>query len=188
MKMSHQESSTKAICDFDVSGGSRMICTERYGSGFSQRYFHGKNGALVCEREGGQKTYGSLKDIFVSLFLPHGFPYSVSEDYLEYQLWDTLQAFASSVTGSLATHSLLRGSGVGDSTASVTAATITWILRGTPVHTGRFANTYFIYCSCERSYRVLFILQLSNSLSLTVSPALSHLLYLFSISCNFFLL
>ncbi|XP_063285198.1 RUS family member 1 isoform X2 [Pelobates fuscus] len=112
-----------------MSGGSRMICTERYGSGFSQRYFHGKNGALVCQREGAQKTYGSLKDVFVSLFLPHGFPYSVSEDYLEYQLWDTLQAFASSVTGSLATHSLLRGSGVGDSTASVTAATITWILR-----------------------------------------------------------
>ncbi|CAJ0962125.1 unnamed protein product [Ranitomeya imitator] len=67
--------------------------------------------------------------LFQSLFLPHGFPDSVSEDYLEYQLWDTLQAFSSSVTGSLATHALLRGSGVGDSSATVTAATITWILR-----------------------------------------------------------
>ncbi|KAM4024068.1 RUS family member 1 [Anomaloglossus baeobatrachus] len=64
-----------------------------------------------------------------TLFLPHGFPDSVSQDYLEYQLWDTLQAFSSSVTGSLATHALLRGSGVGDSSATVTAATITWILR-----------------------------------------------------------
>ena len=36
-------------------------------------------------------------------FLPQGYPGSVSEDYLTYQIWDTIQAFASSISGSLAT-------------------------------------------------------------------------------------
>ncbi|CAI9609850.1 unnamed protein product [Staurois parvus] len=87
-----------------------------------------KDGHISCQRET-RDTYGSLRDCLVSLFLPHGFPDSVSDDYVAYQLWDTVQAFASSVTGSLATHSLLRGSGVGDSSATVAAATVTWILK-----------------------------------------------------------
>ena len=36
-------------------------------------------------------------------FLPEGYPDSVSDDYLTYQIWDTVQAFASSISGSLAT-------------------------------------------------------------------------------------
>lgn len=63
------------------------------------------------------------------VFLPEGFPESVSSDYFEYQLWDTLQAFASSVSGSLATAAVLGGLGVGDSTATPLAATLTWILK-----------------------------------------------------------
>ncbi|XP_053550361.1 RUS family member 1 [Bombina bombina] len=106
-----------------------VICTERYGTGTLQRYVHQTDGSLVCEKAPTEARYTSLRDCLVALLLPHGFPHSVSEDYLEYQCWDTLQAFSSSVTGSLATHALLRGSGVGDSTATVTAATVTWLLR-----------------------------------------------------------
>ncbi|XP_053327684.1 RUS family member 1 [Spea bombifrons] len=109
------------------SDGPGVICTERYGTGLSKKYLQGKDGSLVCESAPAERH--SLRRCLESLLLPHGFPHSVSEDYLEYQLWDTLQAFASSVTGSLATQSLLRGSGVGDATATVAAATVTWILR-----------------------------------------------------------
>ncbi|OCT61817.1 hypothetical protein XELAEV_18047846mg [Xenopus laevis] len=112
-----------------ISEGSALICTERYGSNRTQRYLEGTDGSLVCERHPTEHGYRSLRDFFVSLLLPHGYPDSVSKDYLAYQLWDTIQAFSSSVTGSLATQSLLRGSGVGDSTATVAAATITWILK-----------------------------------------------------------
>ena len=38
-----------------------------------------------------------------AVFLPAGYPHSVSKDYYDYQFWDTLQAFASSISGSLAT-------------------------------------------------------------------------------------
>jgi len=32
-----------------------------------------------------------LQNLMRFVFLPQGFPTSVSDDYLEYQLWDTLQ-------------------------------------------------------------------------------------------------
>ncbi|XP_053219535.1 RUS family member 1 isoform X5 [Podarcis raffonei] len=63
------------------------------------------------------------------VFLPQGYPESVSSDYLAYQIWDTVQAFASSITGTLATQAVLKGVGVGDEASTVTAATVTWILK-----------------------------------------------------------
>lgn len=41
------------------------------------------------------------------------------------------KAFCSYITGTLATHAVLKGVGVGDSSASPVAATITWLLKGT---------------------------------------------------------
>uniref|UniRef100_A0A1I8FG82 CLCKB protein n=1 Tax=Macrostomum lignano TaxID=282301 RepID=A0A1I8FG82_9PLAT len=43
------------------------------------------------------------------VFLPQGYPDSVSADYLTYQMWDTAQAFCSSVTGALAGRAVLTG-------------------------------------------------------------------------------
>ncbi|WKX94540.1 hypothetical protein Q1695_011656 [Nippostrongylus brasiliensis] len=71
----------------------------------------------------------SIRSTLVDVFLPQGYPYSVSEDYLQYQLWDTLQAFASSMTGALATEAVLKGAGVGDQTASALAASLTWLAK-----------------------------------------------------------
>ncbi|KAM9305053.1 LOW QUALITY PROTEIN: RUS family member 1 [Gastrophryne carolinensis] len=114
------------------------VCTERYGTGDVHKYLLCDDGELLCELEEAGQGGGSLRDLLVSVS-PHGYPDSVSGDYLAYQLWDTIQAFASSVTGSLATHSLLRGSGVGDSSATVAAATVTWILKDGTGMVGRIA-------------------------------------------------
>jgi len=67
--------------------------------------------------------------VFRKLFLPDGFPESVSEDYWPYQKYDCLQALCSSVTGVLSTRAILAGAGVGDSAATATAATFSWILK-----------------------------------------------------------
>ncbi|XP_011309051.1 uncharacterized protein [Fopius arisanus] len=67
--------------------------------------------------------------IIRSVFLPEGFPDSVHGDYIPYQIWDTVQAFASTILGILTTHSILIGVGVGESTATPLAATIAWILK-----------------------------------------------------------
>lgn len=48
------------------------------------------------------KEQNSISRIFQQLFLPHGYPDSVSEDYLTYQIWDTVQAFCSTISGELA--------------------------------------------------------------------------------------
>ena len=40
------------------------------------------------------------------------------------------QAFCSSITGTLATMAVLKGVGVGDSSATPLAATLTWMLKG----------------------------------------------------------
>lgn len=34
---------------------------------------------------------GWLKTFFVTIFLPQGYPSTVTDDYLEYQTWDTVQ-------------------------------------------------------------------------------------------------
>lgn len=39
---------------------------------------------------------------------------AVEQDYVEYQIWDTLQAFCSTVMGTLATKALLTSMGVGN--------------------------------------------------------------------------
>ncbi|KAL3269198.1 hypothetical protein HHI36_008280 [Cryptolaemus montrouzieri] len=73
--------------------------------------------------------YASIINFFQEVLLPHGYPDSVSSDYFEYQIWDTLQAFCSTITGSFTTRAILKGVGVGDAEASALSATITWILK-----------------------------------------------------------
>ncbi|XP_030637990.1 RUS family member 1 [Chanos chanos] len=113
-----------------MEGSESVIATERYGSqeGWGYRV---KNGIMKRQREGhgSRATGNSLHCVFKSVFLPQGYPESVSEDYLPYQLWDTVQAFSSSLSGTLATQASLRGVGVGNQEATVAAATVTWLLR-----------------------------------------------------------
>ncbi|KAI7685943.1 RUS1 family -like protein [Sarcoptes scabiei] len=71
----------------------------------------------------------SIRSTLKRALLPNGFPSSVSDDYLEYQFWDSLQAFCSSIMNNLATQAILKGVGVGDVDATVLSATITWILK-----------------------------------------------------------
>ncbi|XP_041633869.1 RUS1 family protein C16orf58 homolog [Cheilinus undulatus] len=107
-----------------------VVATERYGSAESWKYF-ANDGVMERRRDGkkGEKRGNSVVGIFKSVFLPQGYPESVSADYLQYQLWDTVQAFSSSLSGTLATQASLKGVGVGNQEATVAAATVTWLLR-----------------------------------------------------------
>ncbi|XP_070779682.1 RUS family member 1 isoform X1 [Enoplosus armatus] len=107
-----------------------VLATERYGSAESWKYF-GKDGVMERRRDGsgGESRGNSIVGVFKSVFLPQGYPESVSNDYLQYQFWDTVQAFSSSLSGTLATQASLKGVGVGNQEATVAAATVTWLLR-----------------------------------------------------------
>ncbi|KIJ63068.1 hypothetical protein HYDPIDRAFT_113608 [Hydnomerulius pinastri MD-312] len=72
---------------------------------------------------------GSIRHIFYDLFLPAGYPASVSPDYLQYQTYNALQAFCSSVSGLLASRGALEGVGVGNASASATQALLLTVLK-----------------------------------------------------------
>lgn len=114
----------------DESAGL-VLATERYGGGQVWTYAV-KDGVMQRRRDGSEagSRGNSVVGFFKSVFLPQGYPESVSSDYLQYQFWDTLQAFSSSLSGTLATQASLKGVGVGNQEATVAAATVTWLLRG----------------------------------------------------------
>lgn len=107
------------------------ICRENYGSSWQIRYVCTKKSNRL-KRENISSSSGfsaPISHFFRNVFLPQGYPESVSEDYLSYQIWDSIQAFASSITGTLAAQSVLRGIGVGNEQASLLGATLTWLLK-----------------------------------------------------------
>ncbi|CAG07219.1 unnamed protein product [Tetraodon nigroviridis] len=133
-----------------------VLASEKYGNAECWKYF-ANDGVIQRRKEGGEGELGGnaivrvfkvspsrlhaceaslawwlqkgFKCTFQSVFLPQGYPDSVSSDYLQYQFWDTLQAFSSSLSGTLATRASLRGVGVGNQQATVAAATTTWLLK-----------------------------------------------------------
>ncbi|XP_047569063.1 RUS family member 1 isoform X2 [Lutra lutra] len=137
-----------------------QLCSEQFGSGTARGCLAAADGRLQWEAwgwrwwgfsgpftakpqgrdGGGAGTPGTASPSLsglMAVFLPQGFPDSVSPDYLPYQLWDSVQAFASSLSGSLATHAVLLGIGVGNAKASVSAATATWLVKDSSGMLGR---------------------------------------------------
>ncbi|KAI4098883.1 MAG: hypothetical protein L6R37_006246 [Teloschistes peruensis] len=76
----------------------------------------------------------------LAVFLPAGYPHSVTEDYMWYQIYDSLQAFSSSIAGLLSSRAVLQGVGVGDASANPTTALLLSILQES---TGRIATILF---------------------------------------------
>ncbi|KAK0107154.1 hypothetical protein ONS95_003860 [Cadophora gregata] len=88
------------------------------------------------------KNVNSYAKSVLHAFLPAGYPHSVTGDYLEYQFYDSLQAFSSSIAGMLSSRAVLEGIGVGDSHASPTAALLLSVLQESM---GRIATILFAH-------------------------------------------
>ncbi|EFJ42799.1 hypothetical protein VOLCADRAFT_119273 [Volvox carteri f. nagariensis] len=82
----------------------------------------------------------SIPDSIRDLFLPPGFPDSVTPDYLPYQLWSLPTHVTGHLSHSLATSSLLTAVGVSTSPAATVAlsASIKWIIKDGVGALGRF--------------------------------------------------
>ncbi|KAI5663500.1 hypothetical protein M9H77_22823 [Catharanthus roseus] len=148
----------------DTEGEGPVILVERYGNGTTKRYEIRKDSRMSTFLEKHvPKSNGSLDSqtsefdlswlpqIVKDLFLPTGYPGSVSDDYLAYML---LQ-FPTNVTGwicrTLVTSSLLKAVGVGSfsgTTAAASAAAIRWVSKdgigavGRLFIGGRFGNLF----------------------------------------------
>ncbi|KAM6166020.1 RUS family member 1 [Erethizon dorsatum] len=144
----------------DAAGRETALCSEQFGSGAARSCRAAADGSLQWEagdwpwwriaqafspkpegREGGGggSPMAALPPLsgLKAVLLPQGFPDSVSPDYLPYQLWDSVQAFASSLSGALATHAVMLGLGVGNAEASLAAATATWLVKDSTGMLGR---------------------------------------------------
>lgn len=77
-------------------------------------------------------------------FLPTNYPHSVTPDYTPYQIYDSIQAFASTIAGLLASRAVLASLGLGseDSNSTATAATLLSIAQNS---IGQFATIYFAH-------------------------------------------
>ncbi|RAK82429.1 RUS1 family protein [Aspergillus fijiensis CBS 313.89] len=84
----------------------------------------------------------AILDILADVFLPTGYPHSVTEDYTPYQIFDSLQAFSSSIAGLLSSRAVLQGVGVGNADASPTSALLLHILQDS---SGRIATILFAH-------------------------------------------
>ncbi|EON62777.1 hypothetical protein W97_02002 [Coniosporium apollinis CBS 100218] len=99
-------------------------------------------------RIGSRVDIVSLRDVktpwqrILDVFLPAGYPQSVTEDYIEYQIYDSLQAFSSSIAGLISSRAVLQGVGVGDASASPTAALLLSVLQDSM---GRLATILFAH-------------------------------------------
>lgn len=78
----------------------------------------------------------------LAIFLPTGYPNTVSSDYTAYHIYNSLQAFSSSIAGLLASRAVLQGLGVGDQQASATNAMLLTVLQESM---GRVATIVFAH-------------------------------------------
>ncbi|XP_051631787.1 RUS family member 1-like, partial [Manacus candei] len=113
------------------SGRRPPPCAGSFGGPHEAGWYRGdpRGGLQRLQTPGEGTPKNWLRRAATRVLLPQGFPDSVSPDYAQYQLWDGLQALCSSLAGSLSTRAVLQAVGVGDGTATVTGATLTWVLR-----------------------------------------------------------
>ncbi|KAI0156477.1 DUF647-domain-containing protein [Xylariaceae sp. FL1272] len=78
----------------------------------------------------------------LDVFLPAGYPHTVTPDYTPYQIYDSLQAFSSTIAGLLSSRAVLQGFGVGNATSSATGAVLLTVLQES---TGRIATILFAH-------------------------------------------
>lgn len=137
------------------TGWGSSFVKETYGLTIRRDYnYLGPYSGKFYQVEEQNPRWKSLASFLETAFLPHGYPDSVSGDYLQYQLWDSIQAFASSINGSIATHAVLKGIGVGDESTSVLAATLTWIVKDGMSMVGRILFAWSrgtqLDCECKK--------------------------------------
>jgi len=113
--------------------------------------------------------------LLAEIFLPKGYPASVSDDYIVYQCWDSAQALCSSVMGALSTNAVFKGMGIGDEGASALSATTNWILRQ---GLGKCASITFAYRSGAAigtdSKRYRLLADIVNDCALTINLLSAH--------------
>ncbi|EIN09022.1 DUF647-domain-containing protein [Punctularia strigosozonata HHB-11173 SS5] len=103
-------------------------------------------------------TSRGLKHLLTDVFLPAGYPSSVSPDYLRYQTYNAFQAFCSSLANLIASRAVLEGFGVGNASASATHAMLLTVLQDVFGRLTTVAGGYYLGTALSpeaKTYRLL---------------------------------
>ncbi|KAA8498329.1 Protein root UVB sensitive 2, chloroplastic [Porphyridium purpureum] len=124
---------------------STLRLTEYSGNGtFTE--FIGSEDASTPLIQGKQQDERELKeqgfDMIKTIYMPDGFPHTVTKDYLAFTQWRTLQNLASSVMAVLSTEALFFGLGVGKKNTAAVAAATAWVLKDGLGYIGKVAYGY----------------------------------------------
>ena len=118
---------------------------------------------------GGSGSSSSLASVFYTVFLPRGYPQSVRPEYLQYQLYDSLQGICSYLRAVLCYRGIFTGAGVGDAAATPLAAALSWVLKDGVSICGTLIFAYFYAESFEcniKEWRLLA--DVLNNIGLTL--------------------
>jgi hypothetical protein len=87
-----------------------------------------------------RNLFTSISQVMKDLFLPIDYPYSVESNYLQYQIYDSIQGLSSYLRGVVSTSAVLQVAGVGSSKADALSAAMVSIASHTskPVITFKF--------------------------------------------------
>ncbi|KAJ6599906.1 vitamin B6 photo-protection and homoeostasis-domain-containing protein [Mycena vulgaris] len=110
-----------------MAGGLRIVEREEGGRAHSSE--HGGEMSIGSTSISQHSRQVRLVEFATKVFLPAGYPASVSPDYLRYQIFNALQAFCSSLAGLISSRAILEGFGVGNADASATHALLLTVLQ-----------------------------------------------------------
>ncbi|KAI0747140.1 vitamin B6 photo-protection and homoeostasis-domain-containing protein, partial [Daedaleopsis nitida] len=133
--------------------------------------------ATTSKRHKTQTRSVDWRSLLSNIFLPEGYPATVSDDYLQYQIWNALQAFCSSLASLFASRAVLQAHGVGNASASATNAILLTILQDVCSRLTTIVSGYYLGTSLypeAKTYRLLA--DIFNDVALvtdTLSPYLA---------------
>ncbi|KAH9849042.1 DUF647-domain-containing protein [Lenzites betulinus] len=160
----------------ETDGSGRITAT--YTSGGPK---HSRDAVIEKSTHEKHSTTRSTHDwrrLLGNVFLPEGYPYTVSSDYLQYQIWNALQAFCSSLAGLFASRAVLQGHGVGNASASATNAILLTVIQDAFSRLTTIVAGYYLGTSLypeAKTYRLLAdILNDTAMICDTLSPHLAH--------------
>ncbi|KAG7097887.1 hypothetical protein E1B28_005200 [Marasmius oreades] len=121
--------------------------------------------------------FNSWVNIMYNVFLPVGYPETVSPDYMRYSILNALQTFCSSLAGMLSSRATLEGYGVGNASASATDALLLSVLQDIIGRLTTILAAYYYGSSLmpeAKTYRFLADILIDLAIALdTLSPVLA---------------
>ncbi|KZT68412.1 DUF647-domain-containing protein [Daedalea quercina L-15889] len=163
------------VSERDDSG--RLVASYTVGSSVSKR--NESSSLSSSESVGVRHRRRSWRHILSNVFLPSGYPATVSPDYLLYSIYNALQAFCSSLAGLIASRAVLQGHGVGKADASATHAIFLTVVQDIFSRLTTIIAAYYLGTSLfpeAKTYR--FAADIFNDTSIifdTISPHLGFL-------------